>query len=227
MVENTTSNLSPDSCKFSIELANIHNQLEHLLDESRKPAVTDTHDTFVRRGDLAEIKAIKCFIADLLSINWQDYAVDVQESFVDELGESISEGGMLRICIFHQDKTITGYTHHKQPERMFFEIVLAGDAQICVPSAHYHFDYFDYASKSYLVENEAIGLIRSMLKQNLNIQYRFRGSVLLSTSIWTSKSEVYKMGNITPVLNPLFWIQKLFSYGQPIKEENITVTWRK
>ncbi len=164
----------------------------------------------------------------MLTIEWQKYAVDQKESFVEEIGDPIGEGGILRICVKYLDKSIKTYNYKKDKEDVFIEIVLTEEATITYPGGHSHGDYYDYSTGEYIQNNETIELIKNILEEGLIIKYVFRGQDLIGSGIWQEKNQrFWMMYRMTfEIINPMYWMKKFLGKFEKEREEIITINWK-
>lgn len=214
---------------FQIKLNLMENHLNELIKNQKEQIKKKNHDySWIKGRCDPSLLATKSFIEDLLKIDWQKYNIDQKESFVEEMVDPIGDGGLLRICIKHNDKTIKTYTYKKEQKEVFVEIVLAEEATITYPGGHTHSDYYDYANAQYIPDNETINFIKEILENKLRIRYLFRGKHLIGSGIWEEKNQRYWMSyNAVDFLNPIYWIRKWSGLLQDEKEEIVNIKWKK
>lgn len=169
---------------FQMKLYYMLKHIEELIQKQKDGLAKEDPDFSWLKGRCdPSLLATRSFIDDLLKINWQKYNIDQKESFVEEMGDPIGEGGFLRICIKHSDKNIKTYTYKKEHEDVFVEIIIADEATITYPGGHTHADYYDYANGQYIPDNETISFIKEMLESELKIRYVFRGKHLVGSGV--------------------------------------------
>lgn len=214
---------------FQMKLYLMQDHIEKLI-RNQKDQIKNNNSNFswLKGRCDPSLLATKSFIEDLLKIDWKKYNIDQKESFVEEMVDPIGEGGMLRVCIKHNNKTIKTYTYKKEEEDIFVEIVLAEEVIITYPGGHTHSDYYDYANGQYIPDNETISFIKEMLESELKIRYVFRGKHLVGSGVWETKNERYWMSyGAMDFLNPMYWIRKWIGLLEDEKEEIITINWKK
>lgn len=214
---------------FQVKLDFMKNHLDELIKNQKEQIKKKSPDYSWLKGRCdPSLLATKSFIEDLLTIDWQKYNIDQKESFIEEMTDPIGEGGFLRVCIRHIDKTIKTYTYRKDQEEVFLEIILADEATITYPGGHSHGDYYDYSTGEYIQSNEMISFIKEMLENELKIRYVFRGKHLIGSGIWEEKNQRYWMSyGVMDFLNPMYWIRKWSGLLQDEKEEIVNIKWKK
>ena len=132
-------------------------------------------------------------------------------------------------CIFHSDKNIKTYNCDKEKEEVFLEIVLSDEATISYPGGHTHLDYYDHKTGKYIKDNGIVEFIKEILEKNLIIKYIFRGKDLIASGIWDEENERFLMfyGFDFIVLNPIYWIRKIFGKFKKESEEIVSISWKK
>jgi hypothetical protein len=163
---------------------------------------------------LEPLTYMKHILETLLLTAEKPLLIDPQASFIELLGESLEDTGMLKITLVHRDERIDRFIADGSHQYMFIELVFADDVTISYPSGHVYLDY-----------EEILDFWTHLLEKELAIKYVMFDHQIIGSGIWLESSHSFYMTDSSSMLSPLDRIKKNLGLLDTT-EKILSVKWK-